>query len=39
MEARQIQTKARRKDIKADPSTAANAAQAIAADAFVQRII
>ena len=33
-------TQARRKDIKADPSTSANAAQAIeSADAFVQRII
>ena len=33
-------TQARHKDIKADPSTSANAAQAIeSADAFVQRII
>ena len=33
-------TQARSKDIKADPSTSANAAQAIeSADAFVQRII
>ena len=33
-------TQARRKDIKGDPSTSANAAQAIeSADAFVQRII